>query len=288
MLSESHWFLPTLAALLLAGGCRTSGTPAGEGSSSRSLAQTTVSVVTLNIWHDRDPWPERLNYMVRELRRLDPDVIGLQEVLQHETLPNQAGTMAQALGLDWYFSSVDPEDRPRRYGNAILTKHRIIERNWTPLDPRDDYRTAAHVRIAIDGAEVDVYDTHLHHTGEGGAIRREQIEGLLAFIRNTRGSGPVIVLGDFNTMTDSPEMRPLDAAYADAFGTIHTDPAARARTTLNPQLGHTPRRIDHIYFERGRFVPLSADIILDERDEAGVWASDHFGMIARMRVGSGG
>lgn len=289
MLSGSPWLPPTLAALLLAAGCRTSGTPAGEGdSTSRSLAQTTVSVVTLNIWHDRDPWSARMDYMVLELRRLDPDVIGLQEVLQHESLPNQAETIARELGLDWYFSSVDPEDRPRRYGNAILTKHRVLQRNWKALTPLDDYRNVAHARIAIGGTEVDVYNTHLHHTGEGSAIRREQIEGLLAFVRTTRGSGPVILLGDFNTPTDSPEMRLLDAAYADAFGSIHTDPAARARTTLNPQLGHTPRRIDHIYFERGRFVPLAADILLEEPDEAGVWASDHFGVIARLRVGSGG
>src|SRR5690606_2358486 len=46
------------------------------------------SVLTLNIWHDQRDWPARKAIMVEEIRRLNPDVICLQEVLQRETLPN--------------------------------------------------------------------------------------------------------------------------------------------------------------------------------------------------------
>ncbi|HEV2131728.1 MAG TPA: endonuclease/exonuclease/phosphatase family protein, partial [Longimicrobiaceae bacterium] len=205
---------------------------------SRAAASDTLSVVTLNIWHDQRDWPARLDYMVRELRRLNPDVIALQEVLQHDSLPNQAETIARRLGYDYYFTSVDPADRPRRYGNAILTRHPVLARNWKALAPLDDYRNAAHLRIAVGGREIDVYDTHLHHTGEGSAIRREQLEDLLGFIRSTRGEGPVIVAGDFNAPVEAPEMRLLDERFLDAYGTLHTDPESRARTTLNPHVGH--------------------------------------------------
>ena len=271
-----------IAALTLLSGCR----PGAPGTADVAPVDESaaISVVTLNIWHDRDNWPARMDYIVRELRRLDPDVIGLQEVIQRDTLPNQAATIARALGYDFHFTSVDPEDRPQRYGNAILTKHTIVGRHWKPLLPLNDYRTVAHARIAIGSREVDVYDTHLHHTAEGGAIRREQIEDLLGFIRSTRGTGPVIVMGDFNAAPEAQEMQLMDAEYADAYASVHPDAAARARTTLNPELGHTARRIDHIYFERGRFEPVSAEIILDHRDAAGVWASDHFGVIARLRI----
>ena len=270
----------SLAALLA--GCRTSAPRAAEVAVIGE--PTDISVVTLNIWHDRDNWPARMDYIVRELRRLDPDVIGLQEVIQRDTLPNQAATIARALGYDFHFTSVDPEDRPQRYGNAILTKHTITGRNWKALNPLTDYRTVAHARIAIGSREIDVYDTHLHHTAEGGSIRREQIEDLVGFIRATRGGGPVIVMGDFNAPAEAPEMRLLDAEYTDAYAAVHADVAARSRTTLNPELGHTARRIDHIFVERGRIEPLSAAIILDRRDPAGVWASDHFGVIAGLRV----
>ena len=272
--------LPVFLAALVAG-CRPGAPRAGDILPDEPAE---ISVVTLNIWHDRDNWPARLGYIVRELQRLDPDVIGLQEVIQRDTLPNQAATIARMLGYDFHFTSVDPEDRPQRYGNAVLTKHTISGRNWKALLPLNDYRTVAHARITLGSREVDVYDTHLHHTAEGGAIRQEQIEDLLGFIRSTRGGGPVIVMGDFNAPTEAPEMGLMNILYADAYSSIHTDAAARARTTLNTELGHTARRIDHIFFERGRFEPISADIILDRRDASGVWASDHFGVVARLRI----
>jgi endonuclease/exonuclease/phosphatase family metal-dependent hydrolase len=275
-----RFLLPWLAATAAISGCRV------EREASAADASTvadTLTVVTLNIWHDQQDWPARFEYMTRELRGLAPDVLALQEVLQHEDLPNQAETFATALGFEVHFSSVDPEDRPRRYGNAILTPHPITARNWKALEPLNDYRTVAHARITIGGTELDVYNTHLHHTAEGGAIRREQLEDLLAFIEETRGGGPLILLGDFNAPADAPELRLLEDAFVDAWAAVQTDTAALGRTTLNTALGHTPRRIDHIFIERGRLQPVAARILLNEPDDAGQWASDHFGVMALLR-----
>lgn len=269
-------FLPVIAAAALLG-CATA-PPSGEA---------TLSVVTLNIWHDQRDWPARLELIVAELRRLDPDVIALQEVLQHESLPNQAETIARRLGYEYHFSSVDGAASVRRYGNAILTRDPVQARSWRALAPLDDYRTVAHVRVAVAGREIDIYNTHLHHTEAGGEIRREQLGDLLAFIDATRAGGPVLVLGDFNARSSAPELARLGERFADTWSTLHGPDAAAAPTTLNPELGHTARRIDHIYFERGAFQPLHARIILAEPDAAGTWASDHFGLFVQLLVGSG-
>jgi len=53
-----------------------------------AAAQDTLTVVTLNLWHDQRDWPARLAWMSAELAALRPDVVLLQEVLQHEALPN--------------------------------------------------------------------------------------------------------------------------------------------------------------------------------------------------------
>src|SRR5690606_32407519 len=103
-----------------------------RGSSDASAG--TLTIVTLNLWHDQQEWPTRLGAIVAELRRLNPDVVALQEVLQHEDLPNQAETIARMLGQGYHFTSVDPADQPRRYGNAILTRHPVLERGWKALD----------------------------------------------------------------------------------------------------------------------------------------------------------
>lgn len=243
----------------------------------------TFSVVTLNIWHDQRDWPRRLDAIVESLRSLYPDVIMLQEVLQHEGLPNQAAELAQRLGYDWYFSSVDSIGQARRYGNAILVRHPVVATNWVALTPLNDYRTAAHVRVRAAGHDVDLYATHLHHTPAGDSIRARQIEHLMRFITVTRGEGPIVLGGDFNAVVDAPVMQPLRDVFESAFDAVHADSAARTRSTLVPELGHAPRRIDHIYVDAADFIVRSAEIILDDPVAEGLWPSDHFGVHARLR-----
>jgi beta-glucosidase len=269
--------LPILPALLTAS-CATVDPDA------RVSAQDTLSVVSFNLYHDKADWPQRLPLIVAGLRALQPDVIALQEVLQHEQLPNQAQTIADALGYEMYFVSTDPPGQPRRYGNAILTPHPILARSERRLQPYDDARTVAHVRIAIDGRAVDVYTTHLHYTIEGDAIRRRQLQDVLAHIDDTGDGAPHILLGDFNAPVTSAAFQPLLADYIDSYGSRHAEPDAPANATMNPEFFDRAARIDHIFAERGRFEVLDADIVLDQPDADGHWPSDHFGMHAVLRL----
>ena len=91
------------------------------------------TVVGLNIWNDKENWPVRRDYICRVLGELCPDVVCLQEVLQNKEFPNQAKTIADVLGCDFYFASADPEDDPKRFGNAILSRHIIVSKDWKIL-----------------------------------------------------------------------------------------------------------------------------------------------------------
>jgi beta-glucosidase len=243
----------------------------------------TVSVVTLNLYHDRDDWPKRRKQIPEALRALAPDAIVLQEVLQHATLQNQAEWLAAELGYQVYFTSVDPEGRVHRYGNAVLTPHPVLARDQTALEPRDDGRNAGMLRIDVRGHAVNVYVTHLHHTAEGAAIRERQVTGLMDFIARTAGDAPGIVGGDFNALADAPELAALTRDYGDSFGLLHPD-AGPDTTTLNLAWFDTPRRIDHIYFERGRFRPLRSEILFTQPDADGAWASDHHGLLSVFAI----
>lgn len=243
-----------------------------------------VSVLTLNIWHDQQDWPARLEAIVEGVQAADPDIICLQEVLQNAELPNQARTLADRLGYRAYFASWDTAGSAKRYGNAILTRDPVMDSGLRLLDPPDDYRVVAHVRVDPGTGPVDVYCTHLHHTRERPDTRRAQIEDALAFVEETRGAGPVVLTGDFNARVGDPELRSLRARFTDAYGATHED--AEEITTLNTAKGHAARRIDHIFVAPGEstaLVPEAGRLVLDEPVD-GVWGSDHFGVLVRFEV----
>ena len=244
----------------------------------------TLTVVTLNLWNDQHDWPRRLNVIVAELRRLHPDVVCLQEVLQNPALANQAETLGDSLDCHVQFASVDGPERPKRYGNAILTPHPVLVGEARNLEPADDYRAAAHVRFAWRGRTVDAYSTHLHHTKEGGAIRARQIRHLLAWVDSTRGSGPVVLGGDFNCELASPELALVRARYVDAFHAVHPGAGREESATYNARFGVDPGAIDHVFVEKPahRLRPLACEILFREPAVDSVWASDHYGVLARL------
>lgn len=247
----------------------------------------TLTVVTLNLWHDQRDWPARLRVILGEMRRLRPDVLCLQEVLQHAGLRNQAETLADSLGCRMQFASVDGPASPKRYGNAVLTPHRVLAGGERNLAPADDYRAVAHLRFEWRGHEIDAYSTHLHHTPQGGAIRRTQVRHLLAYVDSTRGSGPAVLAGDFNAELGTPEMKPVTARYRSAFRDAHPRASRADAATYNPRFGVDPGAIDHIFVERRgarRLATLASEVIFRSVGPDSVWASDHFGVVARLRA----
>lgn len=269
MLVSRRTLLRSAAALPLAA-CITS--VAGQ-------AGKLLRVATFNIWHDAGDWAARRPLLVQALREADADVIALQEVLQDEAngLPNQAETIAQALGgYSVHFTSTNPPDAPRRYGNAILSRLPVTEEASVRLKPLNDHRTALRVRVALRGHTVDVANTHLAWQPDAGPIRARQIDHLLGWL--PRDGVPLILMGDFNAELDDLGLAAIAASrFASAL------PPGTAPTTLNTAKGHSPRVIDHVFMERRWFAPVGARMIGD-RPTDGEYPSDHFGVVAQIRL----
>ncbi len=242
----------------------------------------TLGLLTLNIWHNRGDWDARLPLLVENVRLLDPDLVVLQEVLENDSLPNQAQTIARALGFAHVFmSSADPEGSPKRYGNAILSRVPFDTTAQRLLEPLNDYRNAGFARVTLGGKPLRVYVTHLHHTTtpKGSGIRAMQMIDLLDFIDATDDGSPFLVAGDFNATRGGPEFRlltPLRDLYT------HFHPDAPDAPTYG-HYGDTPRHIDYVFDSRdARLVPVSTGIVLDEPGAPGLWPSDHFGIFTRF------
>jgi endonuclease/exonuclease/phosphatase family metal-dependent hydrolase len=243
----------------------------------------TLSFLSLNIWFDNQNWPARFALMLEEIRELDPDIIGLQEVIQRQDLDNQAMQLADSLGYFYYFDSVDDESRSTRFGNAIVSRYPIEETNFRALEPLDAYRKVVHARISVDGQTLDVYNTHLHNPGDATETRKTQMRDMLDFIDKTGTSDLVFVMGDFNANPDWEEMEVMYERFIDVYPLFHENHLDPEHGTLNYHLGHSQRRIDYVFFEEKSsdfLTPLSAEIVLDQPDENDVYPSDHFGVLA--------
>jgi len=279
-----------LRRMLLLAGILLGATPASAAAREDTVGRMppcdSFSLVTLNIYHDADDWASRSPLIIKGLKELLPDVIVLQEVLQHETLRNQAADLAGELGYESWFVSANPPADERRYGNAILTRHPVLQRTEHRLHPLDDWRTLAHARLEMCGRTVDIYGTHLHHTPEGEGIRARQVRDILSIIEARDDGTSSILAGDLNATVTAPALEPLLARYFDVFGRVEEE--ADRITTLNPHYfdKEMQRRIDHVFAERGRFEVLGARRVLDQPDESGTWPSDHFGVFAELRFES--
>ncbi len=244
-----------------------------------------MSMVTFNLHHDREDWPQRRKVILRELAALQPDAIALQEVIQKPHVRNQAAWLARRLGYDYQFVSTDPPGRLKRYGNALLTRRPVLARGEHLLAPRTDYRTVAHLRIDVDGQPVNVYATHLNERADdnGRRIRSEQVADLLAFIAATAGDAPVVIAGDFNALVDAGDLSPLRQRYGDSFGSVHVNNDLAQTSTLNRHYFDAPSRIDHIFFQQDKLLAREARLLFDQPYAEGRWASDHYGVWTRLQ-----
>ncbi|WP_313346108.1 endonuclease/exonuclease/phosphatase family protein [Stenotrophomonas sp.] len=244
-----------------------------------------MSMVTFNLHHDREDWPQRRKVILRELQALQPDAIALQEVIQKPYVRNQAAWLAGKLGYDYAFVSTDPPGRFKRYGNALLTRRPVLARGEHLLAPLTDYRTVAHLRIDVEGQAVNIYATHLNERSDerGSRTRSEQVADLLKFIATTSGDAPVIIAGDFNALVDAGDLSALRQRYGDSFGSVHVNNELAQVSTLNRHYFEAPSRIDHIFFQQDKLLAREARILFDQPYAEGRWASDHYGVWTRLQ-----
>src|SRR3546814_17888267 len=57
-----------------------------------------ITLVTLNLWHDKGDWQKRTRLIVETLRELRPDVLVMQAAVPHESHPHQHPTRPPGQG----------------------------------------------------------------------------------------------------------------------------------------------------------------------------------------------
>jgi endonuclease/exonuclease/phosphatase family metal-dependent hydrolase len=208
--------------------------------------------------------------IARVIQEIDPDVIGLQEVVRVNggvADADQATYLASALGM----TLVMGETRSHgdgTYGNAVLTRLPVLASTRCDLscDGREP-RGCLRVDLGVDGTAVHVFNCHF---GLGFRERRAQVELLASFLRAADCAGPRLLLGDFNEWHRGPVTRGFHREFS--------SPMRRMRRT-HPAV-FPLFRLDRIYWD----VELQGEAFNAHRSRLSRVASDHLPVVARVRV----
>jgi endonuclease/exonuclease/phosphatase family metal-dependent hydrolase len=245
-----------------------------------------LHVATLNILNLADRWPERLPLILADMAALQPDLLGLQEVvyvMQQDRLIGAAGEGHYAALRGW-------AGRPE-YGNSLLVREPLVGRDVERLDL--GLQRSAH-RAVIElsgGATVLAAVTHLHHAVPAGAERDQQAETLLDWLTRARGTDAVIVMGDFNADPKEPAYaRMVEAGFRSAFAEANgAEPTVTWPSGLQAPAMDTdgePDCLDYIWV-RGAVRVGDARVVFDRPhpDDPTLYPSDHFGLAASLEIG---
>jgi endonuclease/exonuclease/phosphatase family metal-dependent hydrolase len=259
--------------------------------------------LTLNLWGAEPPLEARMNLIAEGIRALAPDVVALQEVCVFPDLPNQAETLARATGLSHVFAPA-VAFRGGQEGLAILSRPPVLshESRVLPHATAQERRILLTAGLIVGDRTVWVHVTHLNYRLTHGRQREDQLLAIDDQVAARKASEPQILMGDFNARPESDEIRWLcglttlrerRTMYQDAWARFHpgdpgwtwavANPYTQALNFLQPN-----RRLDYIFVtpERrdGRGRILDCRMVFEKPTAGGVFASDHFGVLADVQI----
>lgn len=248
-----------------------------------------VVVATLNVRNRADRWRERAPLLIDQLVELRPDVIGLQEIRRplgqgawirrevNRRLP--PGAAPYAMVYAW-------KTGPRRFweGLAVMTRLRVLDADH--LDLGGGSRVAQRVRVRLpDGGPLAFYNTHLHHLAEDDALRLAQARRIVTWMESD-GDVPRILVGDFNSEPESSVVQFLTGRFRSASSVANgAEPELTAPTPLNRTDASRLATIDYIFVDHRLTVHAAwLTFTCADDDDTSLYASDHYGIAARVSV----
>jgi endonuclease/exonuclease/phosphatase family metal-dependent hydrolase len=224
---------------------------------------------------------------VEQLGTLNPDILALNEI----SVPLQTGRWLQRetkkrLGLTYaLIQQTKSSGWSMDEAQGLLTRFPIVETG--NLDYLSRGRVAQVTRLEIEGTNVDVYVTHLHHVMEEDGLRQYQVQRLFEWVKGRRDADAQIVCGDFNATPDATSIklvpktfRPVQTSATFPTGLTASDGVASEEGT--PRLAFC---LDYIWISEELAVqntgccfdqPNPGDPTLWPSDHVGVWADLEF------------
>jgi endonuclease/exonuclease/phosphatase family metal-dependent hydrolase len=151
--------------------------------------------------------PRHIEGIAEVIREARPDIAGLQEVHRggwRARRQDQIGELERLTGMNVLFGRSFAKGA-FTFGNALLTRGRIVDSAIATLPGRGEPRTLLRATVDLDGVELDAFVTHLAAWGRlGGTTRLAQAKAVAE--RVGQSDRPFVLMGDFNSTPTSGEL----------------------------------------------------------------------------------
>ena len=200
-----------------------------------------------------------------------PELVGLNEVRSsgpHPEYRNQTAHIAALSEMPYsYFAKALTPSGRGPYGNALLSKHAILEAKTIPIpDPEPKlFHGAYETRCVLKAKLENGLTVLVCHFG----LNPDEHENAVQVVIENLETEKCILMGDFNVLPDNPVLKPIRTRMKDTADGF-TAPM------LSFPSDHPTRKIDYIF--------VSRDIQVVSADIPALFLSDHRPYLAELVI----
>lgn len=233
----------------------------------------------------------RITEIIRELKQIDADIIGLQEINEDKNgdgSDNQGLRIKNALEdyfeTEYYYYQQQTHlswDNEFKEFIGIISKYPVNNQGYFQLVSGVFPRKVVWNQISTPIGEINFFNTHLSYNSE--SVRLKQVEQIDDYIIATSTSNGVvsnILCGDFNAIPSSPVIKyltqPSTDFYFSSFQRANPDLPGFTVPSNNPNA-----KIDFVFYTNKSTLSVDTSfVVMDMPFGENFYYSDHMGVMS--------
>ncbi len=270
-----------LSAILFLTACQSTSNVRTGTPPSNAETGTTLTVMSYNIrmgvGSQREsgsiyhmPWGKNIEAVIKEIKLVEPDIIGLQEVAGVQ----QASKLGNALNMNYAYVGHHTARRDGSWwGVAILSKFPILKSRGVDISfgPSSE-KSMIVATLDMGGRTATFFSVHKDRDLTDGASIDVVVDVA------SRIEGPIVLIGDFNIAPTESNGR-LEGITERFQDTAIIAPTKSARVARNAgTFYYSGRRIDYVFSDPRFFIVKDAAVTQQE-----VPGSDHLSYFAKLQ-----
>ena len=259
----------------------------------------TFRVATFNIHKGADRKGHYdLARTIDAIRRLDVDLIGLQEAMRNHpdfNCDNQPALVAEGLrrrtGRPWThvqaraWVTEDRQCMTKGRGSDVATEDLAFITASPILSSRSVRLSEGRVGLAVRVAAMPDVPVIVTHLAANRQNQQDRIRELAVLLPWAAQQGPGVLVGDLNAQPDAEELRPVMARYRDAWAEAAASGRAGGIASGSTRPGGRVSRIDYVLYDGGHVLTLDSAAVIDVTAlSTSGEVSDHFPVVATFRT----